>query len=75
MRSHTLSLFAIAALAMLIAMPVHAEDKAPLTDWTESSEPRAELPSKENDNVQRNRRQLPVDQGVSSLLDIVRRGR
>ena len=25
--------------------------------------------------VQRNRRQLPVDQGVSSLLDIVRRGR
>jgi hypothetical protein len=35
----------------------------------------AELPDKEDDNVQRNRRQPPVDQGVKSARDIVRRGR
>ena len=36
---------------------------------------RAELPDKEDDNVQRNRRLPPVDQGVEYARDIVRRGR
>ena len=35
----------------------------------------AELPDKEDDNAQRNRRQPWVDQGVKPLRDIVRRGR
>ncbi len=36
---------------------------------------RAELPDNENDNVQRNRRQPKLDQGVKSARDIVWRGR
>ena len=34
----------------------------------------AELPDKEDDNVQRNRRQPTVDQGVKYARDIVRCG-
>ena len=36
---------------------------------------RAELPGKEDDNVQRNRCLPPVDQGVEYVRDIVRHGR
>lgn len=35
----------------------------------------AELPDKENDNVQRNRCLPPVDQHAKYIQDIVRRGR
>ena len=35
---------------------------------------RAELPDREDDNVQRNRLLPPVDQGVKSVRDIVRLG-
>ena len=36
---------------------------------------RAELPDKEDDNVQRYRRLPSVDQGIKHSRDIVRRGR